>query len=113
MPFLNLITATRGDGVVISTGTLRTVSHGRPMLWNRPLSARGTSRELQRRGDSQDGDEERIPELLGLGKVVAVAVELARGGVVAVVDADEDPDHDDGAPASETVVALEEAGDVS
>ena len=63
--------------------------------------------------DLQDSDEQRIPELLGLDEVVAVAVELAGIGVVAVSDADEDPHEDDRGPASETVVALEEAGDVS
>ena len=60
-------------------------------------------------GDLQDSDEQRIPELLGLDEVVAVAVEVAVGGVVAVGDADEDPDEDDRGPARETVVALEEA----
>ena len=42
--------------------------------------------------------------------MVAVAVELASLGVVAVSNADEDPDKDDREPAGETVVALEEAG---
>lgn len=59
--------------------------------------------------DLQDCDEERIPELLSSGEVVAVAVEGSGGGVVAVRKADEDPDHDNRAPASKTVVALEEA----
>ena len=45
--------------------------------------------------DLQNGDEERIPELLRFDKVIAVAVEGAVGGVVAVRDADEDPDEDD------------------
>ena len=58
----------------------------------------------------QDGDEARIPDLLGLDQVVAVAVELASLGVVAVRNADEDPEKDDREPAGETVVALEEAG---
>ena len=41
--------------------------------------------------------------------MVAVAVEVTGGGVIAVSDADEDPHKDDRSPSSETVVALEEA----
>ena len=43
--------------------------------------------------------------------MVAVTVEFTSFGVVAVGDTDEDPHEDDGTPASETMVALEEAAD--
>ena len=69
-------------------------------------------REQKKLRDLQDGDEQRIPEILGHDEVVAIAVEFASLGVVAVRNADEDPHEDDGSPASEAVVQLKEAIEV-
>lgn len=57
---------------------------------------------------SQYGDAQGIPELLGLDGVAAVHGERAIS-LQAVRQAHKDPDEDDGEPAGETVVALEEA----
>ena len=93
---------------VTSTGTLRTVNQGIAILRE---GVRRRAHQDKRRANLQDSDEESIPELLSGGEMVAVGVELASGGIVAVGDTDEDPHEDDGTPASKTMVALEEAGD--
>lgn len=105
IPFWNLMTATRGDGVVTSTGTWRMVPHGMAML--RPYM-RHVATQTRRKGGLQDGDEQRIPELLGLGQTTARTGPSALG-VDALGEADEDPDENDREPTSETMVAFEEA----
>ena len=57
---------------------------------------------------SQNRNKERIPELLLASQVVAVTVEFSGFLVVAVRKADEDPHEDDGSPAGEAVMTLEE-----
>lgn len=64
--------------------------------------------EMRRKGGLQDGDEQRIPELLGLGQAAARTRPSALG-VDALGEADEDPDEYDREPTSETMVAFEEA----
>ena len=100
------MTATFGDGVVISTGTLRTVNHGIAILAVGVALGSGSGRQGE--GDLQDGDEKRVPKLLRGGEVVTIAVESTSDWVIAVSQTDKDPDHDHRAPASEAVVALEE-----
>ena len=90
--------------VVISTGTLRTVVHGMPIL----LAGQHHSIYTHSRKDLQERDEERIPELLSASKTRTGAGE-ATLGVNGIGGADVDPDECDGGPTSETVVALEDA----
>ena len=66
------------------------------------------SHHFKRSVNSQDGDEDRIPELLGANNLVTIGSERTIR-IGAVDKRDEDPDADNAEPARKAVVALEEA----